>query len=81
MKAKIIIVAAIIMNLSILFCEENTTATKPVKKIVDKDTEQIIIEVKKPDNAAVMNKRKTEFKHQVVMNLKPIIKKSNKLLY
>ena len=80
MRFKILILAIFFLSCSLLFGEVKKD-DKSIKKIVDKDTEQVIIEVKKPDNASVISKKKTVFKKEISFNIKPIIKKSNKLLY
>lgn len=81
MKDKVIILIFLLIVYSILFCEEIKEDKNNIKKIVSKTTEEISVEVKKPDNASLMTRRKTEFRNKRISKMKSKIKKSNILLY
>lgn len=79
MGNRTIILIFLLIISSILFCEE--IKEDKIKKIVNKTTEEISVEVKKPDNASIMMRRKTEFRSKRISLVKSKLKKSNILLY
>lgn len=81
MKNKILVLSILLILSSFLFSEDKKTDSQTIKKIVDKSTEEVKVEIKRPDNTAVMSRKKTIFTDTVILDLKDKIKKSNKLLY
>lgn len=52
-----------------------------LKKLTNKDVDEVQVEIKKPDNTTLLKRTKTENDLNNKVNITEKIKKSNKLLY
>ena len=84
---KILILCILIIFISSLLAQTTTGQTtksakyKNLKKLKSEAEEEVKIEIRKPDNAALMPRTQTDYSSDMKLNVIDKFKKSNKLLY
>ena len=84
---KILISCILIIFISSLLAqttnEQNAKSTKyrNLKKLKSETIEEVKIEIRKPDNTALMPRTQTDYSSDMKLNVIDKFKKSNKLLY
>ena len=84
---KILILFILIFFISSLLAQitsgQNTKSAKykNLKKLKSEAEEEVKIEIRKPDNAALMPRTQTDYDSDMKLNVIDKFKKSNKLLY
>ena len=84
---KILILSILMLFVSSLLTqtttEQNTKSVKydNLKKLKSESEEEVKIEIRKPDNAALMPRTQTDHSSDMKLNVIDKFKKSNKLLY
>lgn len=84
---KILILFILIFFISSLLAQTTTEQTtksakyKNLKKLKSEAEEEVKIEIRKPDNAALMPRTQTDYDSDMKLNVIDKFKKSNKLLY
>jgi hypothetical protein len=84
---KILILFILIFFISSLLAQTTTGQTtksakyKNLKKLKSEAEEEVKIEIRKPDNAALMPRTQTDYDSDMKLNVIDKFKKSNKLLY
>lgn len=84
---KILILCILIIFISSLLAqtttEQSTKSAKysNLKKLKSETEEEVKIEIRKPDNTALMPRTQTDYDSDMKLNIIDKFKKSNKLLY
>jgi hypothetical protein len=84
---KILILCILLTFISSLLAQTTTGQTtksakyKNLKKLKSEAEEEVKIEIRKPDNAALMPRTQTDYDSDMKLNVIDKFKKSNKLLY
>ena len=84
---RILILCILILFISSLLAQITTGQTtksvkyKNLKKLKSEAEEEVKIEIRKPDNAALMPRTQTDYDSDMKLNVIDKFKKSNKLLY
>jgi len=78
---KIFWVLLFISLVNLPFAQNKNKNYKNLKKLKSKEESVETIKIRKPDNDALMSRKKTEDTFDIKINVKEKIKKSNKLLY
>jgi hypothetical protein len=67
-----------------LFAQENKAKIsdfKNIRKLENKEEEEVSVEIRKPDNDALMPRKQTSFKYEKKIVLREKMKHANKKLY
>lgn len=84
---KILILCILIIFISSLLAQTTTEQStksaeyRNLKKLKSETEEEVKIEIRKPDNAALMPRTQTDYDSDMKLNVIDKFKKSNKLLY
>jgi len=84
---KILILCILIVFISSLLAQTTSGQStksakyKNLKKLKSESEEEVKIEIRKPDNAALMPRTNTDHSSEMKLNVIDKFKKSNKLLY
>ncbi len=84
---QILILCILIIFISSLLAQTTTgqstksTKYRNLKKLKSEAEEEVKIEIRKPDNAALMPRTQTDYDSDMKLNVIDKFKKSNKLLY
>lgn len=84
---RILILCILILFISSLLAQITTGQTtqsvkyKNLKKLKSEAEEEVKIEIRKPDNVALMPRTQTDYDSDMKLNVIDKFKKSNKLLY
>ena len=80
---KRIFLIVFIISLSVILSSQNTNAGKykNLKKLKNTQEEEISVQIRKPDNDALMPRKKTSTEYEKRIILKEKMKHANRLLY
>ncbi len=84
MKKKLLILLLMFSFSFCLIAQEETIDKdkyKKLKKLESDEEDKVTVEIKKPDNSAIMPRKHTEYDTKHSFSIREKIKKSNKLLY
>ncbi|GEM_PF-2999909 len=81
MKIVNICIVAGMLLCSAALSAQNKQTVRPIKKLRNVKTEEIKVELMKPDNTTLLPRKQSDLYRVSRLNLKRQIQKSNKLLY
>jgi len=81
MKKKLLLLLLMFSFTFCLIAQEETVNRSNLKKLKSDEEDKVTVEIKKPDNSAIMPRKQTEYKTEHSFSIREKIKKSNKLLY